>query len=67
MDASLAKLEIELIFNAIADAMPGIAKAAHPIPLRSAGSTASNRHLRSSETVPACQTGHLTPIGVHTT
>jgi hypothetical protein len=35
MEASLAKLEIELIFNAIADAMPGIAKAAHPIPLRS--------------------------------
>jgi hypothetical protein len=35
LDASLAKLEIELIFTAVADAMPGIAKAAHPIPLRS--------------------------------
>jgi hypothetical protein len=32
LDASLAKQEIELIFNAIADAMPGIAKATHPIP-----------------------------------
>jgi hypothetical protein len=33
--ASLAKLEIELIFNAIADAMPDIAKAGDPVRLRS--------------------------------
>ena len=32
---SLAKLEMELIFNAIADAMPGIAKAGDPVRLRS--------------------------------
>ena len=35
LGASLAKLEIELIFNAIADAMPGIAKAGEPDRLRS--------------------------------
>ena len=35
LGASLAKLEIELIFNAIADAMPGIAKAGDPVRLRS--------------------------------
>ena len=35
LGASLAKLEIELIFNAIADAMPGIAKAGPPDRLRS--------------------------------
>ena len=33
--ASLAKLEIELIFAAIADAMPGIRKAGDPVRLRS--------------------------------
>jgi cytochrome P450 len=33
--ASLAKLEIELIFNAIADAMPDIAKVSDPVRLRS--------------------------------
>jgi cholest-4-en-3-one 26-monooxygenase len=32
---NLAKLEIELIFNAIADAMPGIHKAGEPERLRS--------------------------------
>ena len=35
LGASLAKLEIQLIFNAIADAMPGIAKAGDPVRLRS--------------------------------
>ena len=35
LGASLAKLEIELIFNAIADAMPDIAKARRPVRLRS--------------------------------
>ena len=35
LGASLAKLEIELIFNAIADAMPDIAKAGDPERLRS--------------------------------
>ncbi len=35
LGASLAKLEIELIFNAIADAMPGIAPAGDPVRLRS--------------------------------
>jgi cholest-4-en-3-one 26-monooxygenase len=35
LGASLAKLEIELIFNAIADAMPDIAKAGDPVRLRS--------------------------------
>ena len=35
LGASLAKLEIELIFNAIADAMPDIAKAGDPRRLRS--------------------------------
>jgi cholest-4-en-3-one 26-monooxygenase len=35
LGASLAKLEIELIFNAIADAMPGIAKTGDPVRLRS--------------------------------
>jgi len=35
LGASLAKLEIELIFNAIADAMPDIAKAGDPDRLRS--------------------------------
>jgi cholest-4-en-3-one 26-monooxygenase len=35
LGASLAKLEIELIFTAIADAMPGIAKAGDPVRLRS--------------------------------
>ncbi len=35
LGANLAKLEIELIFNAIADAMPGIAKAGEPVRLRS--------------------------------
>ena len=35
LGANLAKLEIELIFNAIADAMPDIAKAGHPVRLRS--------------------------------
>ena len=35
LGANLAKLEIELIFNAIADAMPGIAKAGDPVRLRS--------------------------------
>jgi cholest-4-en-3-one 26-monooxygenase len=35
LGANLAKLEIELIFNAIADAMPDIAKAGDPIRLRS--------------------------------
>jgi len=33
--ANLAKLEIELIFSAIADAMPDIAKAGDPVRLRS--------------------------------
>jgi cholest-4-en-3-one 26-monooxygenase len=33
--ANLAKVEIDLIFNAIADHMPGIAKAAEPRRLRS--------------------------------
>jgi len=35
LGASLAKLEIELIFNAVADAMPGIAKTGAPVRLRS--------------------------------
>jgi cholest-4-en-3-one 26-monooxygenase len=35
LGANLAKLEIELIFNAIADAMPQIAKAGDPVRLRS--------------------------------
>ena len=35
LGANLARLEIELIFNAIADAMPGIAKAGDPVRLRS--------------------------------
>ena len=35
LGASLAKLEIELIFNAIADAMPDIRKAGDPVRLRS--------------------------------
>jgi cholest-4-en-3-one 26-monooxygenase len=35
LGASLAKLEIELIFNAVADAMPGIAKTGDPVRLRS--------------------------------
>jgi cholest-4-en-3-one 26-monooxygenase len=35
LGASLAKLEIELIFNAIADAMPDMAKAGDPVRLRS--------------------------------
>jgi cholest-4-en-3-one 26-monooxygenase len=35
LGASLAKLEIELIFTAIADAMPDIAKAGRPVRLRS--------------------------------
>jgi cholest-4-en-3-one 26-monooxygenase len=35
LGANLAKLEIELIFNAIADAMPDIAKAGEPVRLRS--------------------------------
>ena len=35
LGANLAKLEIELIFNAIADAMPDIAKAGDPERLRS--------------------------------
>src|SRR6516162_2751927 len=35
LGASLAKLEIELIFNAIADTMPDIAKARDPVRLRS--------------------------------
>ncbi len=35
LGANLAKLEIELIFNAIADAMPGIAKAGEQVRLRS--------------------------------
>jgi cholest-4-en-3-one 26-monooxygenase len=35
LGASLAKLEIELILNAIADAMPDIAKAGDPVRLRS--------------------------------
>jgi cholest-4-en-3-one 26-monooxygenase len=35
LGASLARLEIELIFNAIADAMPGIRKAGDPQRLRS--------------------------------
>jgi cholest-4-en-3-one 26-monooxygenase len=35
LGANLAKLEIELIFNAIADAIPGIAKTGDPVRLRS--------------------------------
>jgi cholest-4-en-3-one 26-monooxygenase len=35
LGASLARLEIELIFNAIADTMPGIRKAGDPVRLRS--------------------------------
>ena len=35
LGANLAKLEIELIFNAIADSMPDIAKAGDPVRLRS--------------------------------
>ncbi|MGH3256661.1 MAG: cytochrome P450 [Streptosporangiaceae bacterium] len=35
LGANLAKLEIELIFNAIADAMPDIVKAGDPVRLRS--------------------------------
>jgi cholest-4-en-3-one 26-monooxygenase len=35
LGANLAKLEIELIFNAIADAMPGIRKTGDPVRLRS--------------------------------
>jgi cholest-4-en-3-one 26-monooxygenase len=35
LGASLAKLEIQLIFNAIADTMPDIAKAGDPVRLRS--------------------------------
>ena len=35
LGARLAKLEIELIFTAIADAMPDIAKAGDPVRLRS--------------------------------
>ncbi len=35
LGASLAKLEIELIFNAIADVMPDIHKAGEPERLRS--------------------------------
>ncbi len=35
LGANLARLEIELIFNAIADAMPGIRRAGDPVRLRS--------------------------------
>jgi cholest-4-en-3-one 26-monooxygenase len=35
LGASLARLEIDLIFNAIADTMPGIRKAGEPVRLRS--------------------------------
>jgi cholest-4-en-3-one 26-monooxygenase len=35
LGASLARLEIDLIFNAVADAMPGIGKAGDPVRLRS--------------------------------
>ena len=42
LGASLAKLEIQLIFNAIADAMPDIAKAAIRCACAPAGSTASS-------------------------
>ena len=35
LGASLARLEIDLIFNAVADAMPGIRKAGDPVRLRS--------------------------------
>jgi cholest-4-en-3-one 26-monooxygenase len=35
LGASLARLEIDLIFNAIADTMPGIRKAGNPVRLRS--------------------------------
>ena len=35
LGANLAKLEIDLIFNAIADSMPDIAKAGDPVRLRS--------------------------------
>jgi cholest-4-en-3-one 26-monooxygenase len=42
LGASLAKLEIELIFNAIADAMPDIAKAGPRSASAPAGSTASS-------------------------
>jgi cholest-4-en-3-one 26-monooxygenase len=35
LGASLARLEIDLIFNAIADSMPGIRKAGDPVRLRS--------------------------------
>jgi cholest-4-en-3-one 26-monooxygenase len=35
LGANLARLEIELIFNAIADAMPGIRKVGGPVRLRS--------------------------------
>ena len=55
LGASLAKLEIELIFTAIADAMPDIAKAGHRSAFAPAGSTAS-RACRSP-TVPEVSLG----------
>ena len=60
LGASLAKLEIELIFTAIADAMPGIAKAGDPVRLRPAGSTASR--ASPSPTVPSAPHPHA-PAG----
>ena len=44
LGANLAKMEIELIFNAIADAMPDVAKAGDPVRLRS-GWINGIRHL----------------------
>jgi cholest-4-en-3-one 26-monooxygenase len=41
-------MEIKLIFNALADQIPDIAKLAEPQRLRSAGSTASRAYVRVS-------------------
>jgi hypothetical protein len=56
--ANLARMEIKLIFNALADQIPDIAKLAEPQRLRSAGSTASRTcgspTAADVPTIPAC-------------
>ena len=58
LGASPAKLEIELIFNAIADAMPDIAKAGDPVPppLR-----LDQRHQEPSRHLPSLAPRTRTP------
>ena len=56
--ANLARMEIKLIFNELADQIPDIAKLAEPQRLRSAGSTASRTcgspTAADVPTIPAC-------------